>query len=109
MDEVAVAERVAMMDHLTEGRFEFGIGRGSSSTEYRGFGIPDGDTTREMHDEVLPEILRMLRPERYSYEGRFFSMPERVVLPKPYTDPHPGRDRPSDPVRRREDPLSEFS
>jgi alkanesulfonate monooxygenase SsuD/methylene tetrahydromethanopterin reductase-like flavin-dependent oxidoreductase (luciferase family) len=84
-----VAERVAMMDHLTEGRFEFGIGRGSSSTEYQGFGIPDGDTTRDMHDEALPEILRMLRPERYSYHGRFFSMPERLVLPKPYTQPHP--------------------
>jgi alkanesulfonate monooxygenase SsuD/methylene tetrahydromethanopterin reductase-like flavin-dependent oxidoreductase (luciferase family) len=84
-----IAERVAMMDHLTEGRFEFGVGRGSSSTEYQGFGIPDGDTTREMHDEVLPQILRMLRPERYSYEGRFFSMPDRLVLPKPYTDPHP--------------------
>jgi alkanesulfonate monooxygenase SsuD/methylene tetrahydromethanopterin reductase-like flavin-dependent oxidoreductase (luciferase family) len=84
-----IAERVAMLDHLSEGRFEFGTGRGSSSTEFKGFGIPDGDTTRAMFDESLREILRMWKTERYSYDGRFFSMPERNVLPKPYTKPHP--------------------
>jgi alkanesulfonate monooxygenase SsuD/methylene tetrahydromethanopterin reductase-like flavin-dependent oxidoreductase (luciferase family) len=84
-----MAERVAMLDHLSEGRFEFGTGRGSSSTEFKGFGIPDGDTTRAMYDEALPQILRMWKQERYSYHGRFFSMPERNVLPKPYTKPHP--------------------
>ena len=84
-----IAERVAMLDHLSEGRFEFGTGRGSSSTEFKGFGIPDGDTTRAMFDEALPQILRMWKEERYSYDGRFFSMPERNVLPKPYTKPHP--------------------
>src|SRR5499426_1351266 len=84
-----VAERVAMLDHLSGGRFEFGTGRGSSSTEFKGFGIPDGQTTRAMFDEALPQILRMWKEERYAYEGRFFSMPERNVLPKPYTKPHP--------------------
>jgi alkanesulfonate monooxygenase SsuD/methylene tetrahydromethanopterin reductase-like flavin-dependent oxidoreductase (luciferase family) len=84
-----LAERVAMLDHLSEGRFEFGTGRGSSSTEYEGFGIPSGETTREMADEALREILRMWRETPYSYQGRFFSMPERNVLPKPYTHPHP--------------------
>jgi alkanesulfonate monooxygenase SsuD/methylene tetrahydromethanopterin reductase-like flavin-dependent oxidoreductase (luciferase family) len=84
-----IAERVAMLDHLSEGRFEFGTGRGSSSTEFKGFGIPDGDTTRAMFDEALPEILRMWREERYSYTGAHFSMPERNVLPKPYSQPHP--------------------
>jgi alkanesulfonate monooxygenase SsuD/methylene tetrahydromethanopterin reductase-like flavin-dependent oxidoreductase (luciferase family) len=84
-----MAERVAMLDHLSEGRFEFGTGRGSSSTEFKGFGIPDGDTTRAMYDESLREILRMWRETRYSYTGKYFSMPERNVLPKPYSQPHP--------------------
>ncbi len=84
-----MAERVAMLDHLSEGRFEFGTGRGSSSTEFKGFGIPDGDTTRAMYDESLREILRMWRETRYRYEGKYFSMPERNVLPKPYSLPHP--------------------
>jgi len=84
-----VAERVAMLDHLSEGRFEFGTGRGSSSTEFRGFGIPDGETTRTMFDESLREILRMWRETPYQHDGRFFSMPARNVLPKPWTRPHP--------------------
>jgi len=84
-----IAERVAMLDHLSEGRFEFGTGRGSSSTEFKGFGIPDGETTRAMFDESLPEIVRMWRETPYSYQGKYFSMPERNVLPKPFTDPHP--------------------
>ena len=45
---VRIAERVAMLDHLSEGRFEFGTGRGSSTTEQRGFGITDPEITREM-------------------------------------------------------------
>ena len=83
------AERVAMLDHLSEGRFQFGTGRGSSSTEFKGFGIPDGDTTRAMYDESLREIIRMWRETPYSYQGKHFAMPERNVLPKPYTLPHP--------------------
>jgi alkanesulfonate monooxygenase SsuD/methylene tetrahydromethanopterin reductase-like flavin-dependent oxidoreductase (luciferase family) len=84
-----VAERVAMIDHLSEGRFEFGMGRGSSSTEQGGFGITDPELTKEMFDEVVPQFARMWRDEPYSFEGRFFSMPERNILPKPYTKPHP--------------------
>jgi alkanesulfonate monooxygenase SsuD/methylene tetrahydromethanopterin reductase-like flavin-dependent oxidoreductase (luciferase family) len=84
-----VAERVAMLDHLSEGRFEFGTGRGSSSTEFKGFGIPDGETTRAMFDEALVGILRMWRETPYRHDGRFFAMPERNVLPKPWSRPHP--------------------
>ncbi len=84
-----IAERVAMLDHLSEGRFEFGTGRGSSTTEQRGFGIEDPDLTREMVAETLPEIVRMWKDEDYSFDGKFFSMPSRNVLPKPYSKPHP--------------------
>jgi alkanesulfonate monooxygenase SsuD/methylene tetrahydromethanopterin reductase-like flavin-dependent oxidoreductase (luciferase family) len=84
-----VAERVAMIDHLSEGRFEFGMGRGSSSTEQGGFGITDPELTKEMFDEVVPQFARMWRDEPYAFDGRFFSMPERNVLPKPFTKPHP--------------------
>jgi alkanesulfonate monooxygenase SsuD/methylene tetrahydromethanopterin reductase-like flavin-dependent oxidoreductase (luciferase family) len=85
-----IAERVALLDHLSEGRFEFGMGRGSSTIEQRGFGIPEPDVTREMFDEVVGEFRHMWRDEEYpGFEGRFFSMPARNVLPKPYTKPHP--------------------
>jgi alkanesulfonate monooxygenase SsuD/methylene tetrahydromethanopterin reductase-like flavin-dependent oxidoreductase (luciferase family) len=84
-----VAERVAMLDHLSEGRFELGTGRGSSSTEFQGFGIPDADTTRDLFDEALPEVLRILQEAPYEHTGPGFSMPSRTVLPRPWTVPHP--------------------
>jgi alkanesulfonate monooxygenase SsuD/methylene tetrahydromethanopterin reductase-like flavin-dependent oxidoreductase (luciferase family) len=84
-----IAERVAMMDHLSGGRFDFGTGRGSSSTEQGGFGITDPELTKEMFDEVMPEFKKMWGQDSYSFDGRFFTMPERNVLPKPYVKPHP--------------------
>jgi alkanesulfonate monooxygenase SsuD/methylene tetrahydromethanopterin reductase-like flavin-dependent oxidoreductase (luciferase family) len=85
-----VAEKVAMLDHLGQGRFEWGTGRGSSSTEVFGFNIDSMDVTREMYDETLPEIIKMMRAGEYGpYEGKHFTMPRRNVLPKPYTNPHP--------------------
>ena len=85
-----VAEKVAMLDQLAPGRFEFGTGRGSSSVEVLGFGIDSMDTTRDMFDEALPEIIKMMGPDEYGpYEGQFFSLPRRQVLPKPVTLPHP--------------------
>ncbi len=86
---VRVAERVAMMDHLSEGRFEFGTGRGSSTTEQGGFGITDPDETRLMFDEAISQFTAMWREGEYEYSGKYFSVPKRHILPKPYCKPHP--------------------
>jgi alkanesulfonate monooxygenase SsuD/methylene tetrahydromethanopterin reductase-like flavin-dependent oxidoreductase (luciferase family) len=84
-----VAERVAMLDHLSEGRFEFGTGRGSSTTEVFGFGIDDLEETKAMWDETIREFPRMWAENSYKHDGRYFSMPARNLLPKPYSQPHP--------------------
>jgi alkanesulfonate monooxygenase SsuD/methylene tetrahydromethanopterin reductase-like flavin-dependent oxidoreductase (luciferase family) len=84
-----VAEQAAMLDHVSLGRFELGMGRGSSSTEQSGFGINDPELTKLMFDEVVHQLPRMWKPGTYAYEGEYFRMPERNVLPKPYTLPHP--------------------
>jgi alkanesulfonate monooxygenase SsuD/methylene tetrahydromethanopterin reductase-like flavin-dependent oxidoreductase (luciferase family) len=84
-----VAERIATMDHLSEGRVEFGTGRGSSTAEWAGFAIPTAAETKPMWRESLEQIPRMWRDEPYAFEGKYFHMPERNVLPKPYTKPHP--------------------
>ena len=66
------------------------MGRGSSTTEQRGFGIDDPDLTRDMFDEVVGEFRKMWRDDEYpGFDGKFFSMPPRNVLPKPYSKPHP--------------------
>ena len=84
-----VAERVATMDHLSEGRVEFGTGRGSSTAEWAGFAIPSAAETKPMWRESLEQIPRMWADEPYEFEGKYFRMPKRDVLPKPYTKPHP--------------------
>ena len=84
-----VAETVALLDHVTEGRFEFGSGRGSSTTEVYGFDIDDLNETSAMWDETIHEIPKMWKPGQYSYEGKYFRMPEREVFPKPYGASHP--------------------
>jgi len=84
-----IAERAAVLDILSDGRFELGMGRGSSTTEQKGFGIDDQELTKEMFDEVITQLPRMWRETSYSYNGKHFSMPARNVLPKPKTKPHP--------------------
>jgi len=86
---IRVAERIATMDHLSEGRVEFGTGRGSSTAEWAGFDIPSAAETKPRWRESLEQIPRMWRDEPYSYDGKYFRAPERNVLPKPYTQPHP--------------------
>ena len=84
-----VAETVALLDHLTDNRFEFGTGRGSSTTEVYGFDIADINETKEMWRETIREIPKMWKPGTYKYDGDYFSMPEREVFPKPHGPSHP--------------------
>jgi alkanesulfonate monooxygenase SsuD/methylene tetrahydromethanopterin reductase-like flavin-dependent oxidoreductase (luciferase family) len=83
------AERAAMIDNLSNGRFELGTGRGSSSTEMFGFGIPEMDDSKKLWDESIRQIPKMWKDGFYSYEGDSFSVPPREVLPKPVQKPHP--------------------
>ena len=87
-----VAERVAMLDHLSGGRFEFGTGRGAGSLEILGFlpGMKDLSGTREIWEDVIGEFPKMwLQDEYEGYDGKFWSLPPRKVLPKPYGKLHP--------------------
>ena len=86
---VRIAENVALLDHLSNNRFEFGTGRGSSTTEVHGFDIDDIDETKAMWREAIAEIPKMWRDAPYSYEGTYFRVPERQVFPKPYGPAHP--------------------
>jgi len=85
---VRSAERAAALDIISNGRLEFGTGRSATWTELGGFGC-DPDLTKEMWDEVLHAIPKMWMQDTFSWEGKFFSMPERAVIPKPVQKPHP--------------------
>jgi alkanesulfonate monooxygenase SsuD/methylene tetrahydromethanopterin reductase-like flavin-dependent oxidoreductase (luciferase family) len=84
-----IAERVTMMDHLSEGRFELGVGRGAGHHEVTGFGIESTDATKEPFEEVLRELPKMFRDEEFEFQGKHFDAPRRNVLPKPWKKPHP--------------------
>jgi len=85
---VRVAERIAALDIVSEGRVEFGTGRASSLIELDGFRV-DPEDTRGMWEEAVGIIPRMWGTDRFSHEGRYFSVPERNVIPKPLQKPHP--------------------
>ena len=87
---VRIAERAAMLDHITEGRFEFGTGRGAGSHEVATFGGLTPPETKSMWDEVIREIPRMWEQRDYDYVSEHFSVPKpHNVLPKPYVKGHP--------------------
>jgi alkanesulfonate monooxygenase SsuD/methylene tetrahydromethanopterin reductase-like flavin-dependent oxidoreductase (luciferase family) len=84
---VRVAERVAMVDHLSNGRVDFGTGR-SAPYEQTGMGI-DPRETREMWEESLTMVPKIWEQGLFSWDGKFWQVPPREVLPKPFQNPHP--------------------
>jgi alkanesulfonate monooxygenase SsuD/methylene tetrahydromethanopterin reductase-like flavin-dependent oxidoreductase (luciferase family) len=89
---VKVAERVAMLDHLSGGRFEFGTGRGAGSHEILAFlpDMTDLSGTKEIWEEVIGEFPKMWMQDEYEgFTGKYWSLPPRRILPKPFRKPHP--------------------
>ena len=83
------AETVAMLDLVSSGRVELGIGESATRMELRGFGISAREK-RELALEAAEQIANMMVMDPYpGYEGKGFSMPCRNVLPKPHQKPHP--------------------
>jgi len=84
-----VAERVAMLDLVSDGRVEFGSGESSSDMELGGFGV-DRAAKKAMWEEGLREVVQMMTNEPYcGVSGDYVQMPERNVIPKPLQKPHP--------------------
>ncbi len=84
---IHIAERVAMVDQLTDGRVEFGTGR-SNAYEQVGQGI-DPRETRERWDEALTMLPKMWQSDEFSWEGKHWNVPTRRILPRVYQKPHP--------------------
>ncbi len=83
------AECIATLDLLSNGRVEFGIGESATRLELGGFNIPAKDK-RAMCLEAAEQIANMMVLDPYpGFEGKFFDMPCRNVLPKPLQNPHP--------------------
>ncbi len=84
-----IAERIATLDLVSNGRVEWGTGESASRAELEGFGI-DPSQRRAMWRETTEQVANMLAMDPYpGYQGQFFSMPVRNVVPKPVQKPHP--------------------
>jgi alkanesulfonate monooxygenase SsuD/methylene tetrahydromethanopterin reductase-like flavin-dependent oxidoreductase (luciferase family) len=84
-----VAERVATLDLLSDGRVDFGTGEASSEAELGGFGI-EPSVKRAMWEEGLRVSLRCMTEEPFTgHAGEYVTLPPRNVVPKPHQRPHP--------------------
>jgi alkanesulfonate monooxygenase SsuD/methylene tetrahydromethanopterin reductase-like flavin-dependent oxidoreductase (luciferase family) len=84
-----VAERIATLDLLSDGRVDFGTGEASSEAELGGFGV-ERASKRAQWSEALDVITRMFVEEPFAgADGEFVHIPPRNVVPKPLQRPHP--------------------
>ena len=84
-----IAEEIATLDLVSNGRVEWGTGESASRAELEGFNINLAER-RAMWRETTEQVANMLAMDPYpGFEGRFFSMPVRNVVPKPVQKPHP--------------------
>ncbi len=81
-DPLRVAEKLALLDHLTAGRLRFGMGRGLARCEYAGFGIRM-DESRDRFDEAAPMILSALETGFIEGAGPNYPQPRVAIRPRP--------------------------
>ena len=85
---VRTAEEWAMVDALSGGRLDFGIGRGYQPREFEMMGV-DPAESREIFAESLEIILGLWENERFSFEGKHFRIEDVELVPKPVQQPIP--------------------
>jgi natural product biosynthesis luciferase-like monooxygenase protein len=81
-DPIRVAEEYAMLDCLSGGRLEFGIGRGFQKMEYDAFECDMGDS-RMRFEEAHDLIMKAWTEDHFSYQGKFRTVRDLTVIPKP--------------------------
>ena len=83
-----VAEEAATVDHISKGRFDFGIGRSGLTKYYQGYNVPYTES-RQRFLEALEIIMKAWNEESLSHEGEYHTFHDVTVTPKPYQQPYP--------------------
>jgi alkanesulfonate monooxygenase SsuD/methylene tetrahydromethanopterin reductase-like flavin-dependent oxidoreductase (luciferase family) len=83
-----LAEEVATLDHVSQGRLIFGVGRSGFARTYEAYGVPYAES-RERFAEVLEVLKRAWGDERFSFDGQFYKYRNVALVPKPLQKPHP--------------------
>lgn len=82
-DPMRVAEKVSMLDCMSDGRLILGIGRGLGRVEFEGFRVPMGES-RERFVESAEMILEGLEQGYCEYDGKFIQQPKARIRPEPF-------------------------
>ena len=85
-DPVEVAENIALLDVLSNGRTIIGFGRGAATVEYAGYRIPMHES-RERFVECAEIVRRGLTQDSFSYDGKYYQIPEIQIRPRPISHP----------------------
>jgi alkanesulfonate monooxygenase SsuD/methylene tetrahydromethanopterin reductase-like flavin-dependent oxidoreductase (luciferase family) len=85
---IRIAERIATLDILSEGRVQWGTGKSGTRTEQGAFGLEPGELESQWQ-EALRMIPRMWRDEVFEWEGTHYRIPPTQIVPKPFQNPHP--------------------
>lgn len=84
-----LAEQAATVDLVSNGRLDFGVGRGYRANEFHGFAI-DPAEAQARYEEALALVLKSwTSTERFSHDGRFWRFRDVVVEPRPVQSPPP--------------------
>jgi alkanesulfonate monooxygenase SsuD/methylene tetrahydromethanopterin reductase-like flavin-dependent oxidoreductase (luciferase family) len=85
---VRMAEEVATLDNISQGRLDLGIGRSSFPRSYEGYDVPYAES-RARFEEFLHVMRLAFSEERFSYAGKYYTFRDVCMIPKPYQKPHP--------------------
>ena len=85
---VRIAEEIATLDHISQGRIEFGVGRGTFPNVHEGYGVPFTES-RGRFEESLEIIIKAWTTESFTFEGEYYQCHDLDIEPKPLQDPHP--------------------
>jgi alkanesulfonate monooxygenase SsuD/methylene tetrahydromethanopterin reductase-like flavin-dependent oxidoreductase (luciferase family) len=83
-----VAEEAAIVDHLSEGRLVFGVGRSSFLEAYEGYNVAYAES-RALFLESLTIIRKAWTEETFSHDGTYYHFHDVQLVPKTYQRPHP--------------------
>ena len=85
---VRIAEEIATLDHISQGRIEFGVGRGTFPNVHEGYGVPFIES-RGRFEESLEIITRAWTTESFSFTGEYYQCQDLDIEPKPLQEPFP--------------------
>jgi alkanesulfonate monooxygenase SsuD/methylene tetrahydromethanopterin reductase-like flavin-dependent oxidoreductase (luciferase family) len=82
------AERLAVTDILSNGRMEFYGGRANTTIAMRAFNVDPSETLAQM-EEGIALLRKSMREDIFTFEGKYYQVPPRMLVPKPLQKPHP--------------------